>query len=112
MNGFEQIDIHKAKELVDGGDIIIADIRDEESYKQAHIPSAILVNDATLNSFLSQADKTKPLICYCYHGHSSQSAAQYFYQQGFKTVFSIRGGFEEWRMIYPVTDDSKAPLEG
>lgn len=102
---FEQIDIHQAKELIDKGGLTIADVRDEDSYQRTHIPLAVSVSDDTLKSFLSQADKNKPLICYCYHGHSSQSAAQYFSQQGFKKVYSIIGGFEKWRTNYPVTEE-------
>ena len=101
MEAFEQIDIHKAKELIDRAEVTVVDVRDPESYKQAHIPNAIPVNDETLTSFLKATDKKKPLICYCYHGFSSQSAAQYFHQEGFEKVFSIIGGFEEWRTSYP-----------
>jgi thiosulfate sulfurtransferase len=100
-SNFEQIDTATAKELMEKEDVTIVDIRDSNSYQQAHIPSATWVNDGNVESFLTQADKTKPLICYCYHGHSSQSAAQYFSQQGFQKVFSIIGGFEEWRTVYP-----------
>ena len=97
MSEFEQIDIHKAKELMEHEAVTIVDIRDEGSYKEAHIPKAVSVGDNTLKSFLEKADKKKPLVCYCYHGHSSQSAARYFRLQGFEKVFSIIGGFEEWR---------------
>lgn len=102
---FEQIDVAKAKAMMDGEEVTIADIRDDQAYQQSHIPSAVLVNDRNLPAFLSQTDKDKPLICYCYHGHSSQSAAQYFSQQGFKKVFSIVGGFEKWRTVYPAAKD-------
>ena len=44
MEAFEQIDIHKAKELIDATAVTVIDIRDPESYKQAHIPNAIPVN--------------------------------------------------------------------
>ena len=102
MSEFKQIDIHKAKELMARDDVTVVDIRDEESYKAAHIPAAISVNDQTLQSFLTKTDKKNPLICYCYHGHSSQSAAQYFLKEGFEDVYSIVGGFEEWRTSYEV----------
>jgi thiosulfate sulfurtransferase len=108
MGAFEQIDIHKAKELMDRGEATIVDIRDPEAYKQAHIPKAIPVTDETLPSFLKTTDKKKPLICYCYHGISSQSAAQYFQKEGFQKVFSIVGGFEEWRTIYPTQETRPA----
>src|SRR5437867_12106724 len=100
MEEFESIDIHRAKEMIDQGEIILVDIRDPESYKQAHIKSSVLVNDSNLSDFLRNADRNKSLICYCYHGFTSQSAAQFFKQQGFREVYSIEGGFEEYRKVY------------
>ncbi len=32
----------------------------------------------------------------CYHGISSQGAAQYLINQGFDAVYSVDGGFEAW----------------
>ena len=97
----KQIDIHKAQELIKSRGITIVDIRDDDSYTEAHIAQAILVNDENVEEFATKADKTKPLICYCYHGISSQGAAQFFKQKGFQEVYSIEGGFEEWRNVYP-----------
>ena len=101
MPDFEQINIEPAKEMLDKGDVAIVDIRDPESYKAGHIERAVLVNDENIDSFLRNADKDKPLICYCYRGISSQGAAQFFQQNGFKNVYSIDGGFEEWKTVYP-----------
>ena len=98
----EQIDIHKAKTLIDQGDITIIDIRDLESYQEAHINKAQCVNDSNLEQFLTKADKDQILICYCYHGFSSQPAAQFFEANGFKNVYSMEGGFEAWRITYSV----------
>lgn len=97
MDNFEQIDVSFVKNLITGKDVTVVDIRDEDSYKAEHIPGAISLNDGNLESFLREADKDKPLICYCYHGISSQSAASYFSGQGFSKVYSMIGGFEEWR---------------
>jgi thiosulfate sulfurtransferase len=36
-------------------------------------------------------------IIYCYKGISSQDAAHYLSSQGFKDVYSVDGGFEEWK---------------
>lgn len=97
MDSFEQIDVASVKSLAGGGDVTIVDIRDEDSYKAEHIPGAVSLNDGNLESFLNETDKNIPLICYCYHGISSQSAANYFAEQGFKKVYSMIGGFEQWR---------------
>ena len=42
-------------------------------------------------------DKEKPLIVVCYHGNSSQGAAEFFASQGCREVYSLDGGFVEWQ---------------
>jgi thiosulfate sulfurtransferase len=103
MESFEQLDIHQVKELIEKGNVTIADIRDPGSFQEAHIEKAVSLNDENIQEFLQTADKSQPLLCYCYHGMSSQGAAQYFAQNGFKKVYSMIGGFEAWRTVYPST---------
>ena len=94
---FEQIDNATLRSLINSRSITIVDIRDEVSYREEHIPGAISVNEGNMSDFLKETDRNKPLVCYCYHGISSQSAAQYFIGQAFKKVYSLTGGFEEWK---------------
>ena len=102
MRDFEQIDIQKAREMMDSSkEVTIVDIRDADSYAQGHIRNSILMTDESINRFLESAEKHKPIICYCYHGINSQMAAQYFKDNGFNKVFSMIGGFEVWRSVYP-----------
>ena len=70
-----------------------------DSFAQGHIAQAQNVNDENIKDFLEDTDKEIPLICYCYHGISSQRAAGYFADQGFKQVYSIDGGWEEWKQF-------------
>jgi thiosulfate sulfurtransferase len=42
-----------------------------------------------------------PVVVCCYHGNSSQSAAQFLVEQGFTEVYSLNGGFEQWKVSYP-----------
>ena len=55
---------------------------------------------------IAAADLDAPLVVVCYHGNSSQSAAAYFIQQGFSDVYSLDGGFELWRSVYPADTSS------
>ena len=45
------INITDAKDLIKTGNVILADIRDEQSYMQAHIPDAIHLTDDNLDDF-------------------------------------------------------------
>jgi thiosulfate sulfurtransferase len=100
VNEFNHISVEELKAMLDETQVTLVDIRDAHTFSQGHIPHAKSVNDENLELFLQEADKTKPLICYCYHGISSQSAAHFFAQQGFQNVFSMDGGYEKWRSTY------------
>lgn len=100
MAGFSRISIEQGKQLLDNGASFI-DIRDPQSYNFGHISGAAFVDNETLPEFLENADKQQALVVYCYHGNSSQNAAQFFSEQGFLEVMSLDGGFEAWRQHYP-----------
>lgn len=100
MSEFQRISIEQAVSLIEQG-AAVADIRDEQSFLQAHIPGAFHLTNASLNRFVAVHGFDKPVVVVCYHGNSSQGAAQYLAQQGFDAVYSMDGGFEHWRGRYP-----------
>ena len=100
MDAFRRISVQEAHELMGLKDVTIVDIRDGDSFTQGHMAGAQLVNDANIKDFLQATDKETPLMCYCYHGISSQRAADFFVAQGFRQVYSIDGGFEGWKAVY------------
>ena len=77
-------------------DITLIDIRDPAAYEEGHIEDALRVDDHNVAQFIERADLEKPLVVYCYHGNNSQGAADYMNQQGFKTAYSLQGGFAAW----------------
>ena len=101
MSPFQEIGIHKVQEMLEQKNVNIVDIRDSASYSGGHIPTATSVNDGNVQEFTENMDKDKPLVVCCYHGISSQGAAAYFAEQGFKEVYSMTGGFEAWQSAYP-----------
>ncbi len=77
----------------------LVDIRDKASYLAGHIDGAQHVDNETVHTFIEQADPAKPLVVCCYHGNSSQGAADFFNQSGFKECYSLDGGYETWRTM-------------
>ena len=94
---YKRISVEDADDLIKDQEVTLLDIRDSRSFMQAHIENAINVSDSNVEEIIKVKDKSKPLIIYCYHGNSSQNAAEYFYNMGFKETFSVDGGFEEWK---------------
>ena len=96
---FERISVAEAQALIAAEACHVVDIRDAQSYAEAHVPEASHLDGNTVDEFVATGDRERPLVIYCYHGNSSQSAAQYFAGQNFKRVFSVDGGFEAWRAL-------------
>ena len=92
---FENISIEDAKVLVEQG-VVIADIRDEASYDAGHLDEAIHLTEANIHHFIQQHDFDQPILIYCYHGHSSQHAADFLIKQGFDKTYSLIGGYTAW----------------
>lgn len=94
---FERISIAQAKALIAAETCNIIDIRDAQSYTESHVPEATHLEGNAVDAFIAASNPDLPLLIYCYHGNSSQSAAQYFAGLDFKRVYSVDGGFEAWR---------------
>ena len=80
---------------------VVVDIRDFNSFQSGHIPGAIHLSNESMADFLRDADLDAPLVVGCYHGISSQQAAQFLISQDFTDVYSLEGGFTQWQTEYP-----------
>ena len=101
MPNFQTISATDARTLLDSRPAQLIDIRDELSFAQTHMDGAQRIDNDNIEAFIAAADKNQPLIVVCYHGISSQHAAQFMVAQGFAEVYSLSGGFEEWRNRFP-----------
>ncbi len=101
-DSFQRISPDAAKALIEKG-ANLADIRDPDSFAQGHIAGATHLTNTNIQDFIEEQDPDQPLVVYCYHGNSSQPAAQFLYEKGFDEVYSMDGGFEAWRQHYPET---------
>ena len=80
---------------------VVVDIRDENSFKIGHIANSIHLTNESLADFLRDADFDAPVVVCCYHGVSSQQAAEFLVSQDFTEVYSLDGGFTQWQALYP-----------
>ncbi|MDN3638580.1 thiosulfate sulfurtransferase GlpE [Simiduia curdlanivorans] len=101
MTEFKHLSCESAWQLMRETEVVIVDIRDELSYKTSHIKQAIHLSNESAAAFIAAADKDLATIVCCYHGNSSQSAAQYLASQAFTQVYSLDGGFQQWQLQFP-----------
>ena len=96
MDKFENITVADAKAMMQRKTVKFADIRDIDSFNAQHIAGAHHLTNANLQEFIEESNPDCPLIVYCFHGHSSQPAAQLLIDRGFEEVYSLIGGYESW----------------
>lgn len=101
MPEFKRISPADAFNIINENDTAIVDIRDLQSFSMGHIKNAQHLDNNTVSDFISKTEMTTPVFVCCYHGNSSQGAAQYLAEQGFAEVYSLDGGFEQWKLQFP-----------
>ncbi|KJF95805.1 thiosulfate sulfurtransferase GlpE [Photobacterium angustum] len=99
MEQFQHISVEQAYQLLQQTDsqAVLVDIRDPQSFALAHPEQAFHLTNDTMVSWMDEVDFEQPVIVMCYHGISSQGAAQYLINQGYENVYSLDGGFKGWR---------------
>ncbi|SQH74654.1 thiosulfate:cyanide sulfurtransferase (rhodanese) [Shewanella benthica] len=101
MPNFQHFSVNQLIQLSEShSDIQIVDIRDAASFASGHVQGAINLNNENLASFVAEANMDQPVIVVCYHGISSQGAAEYLVEQGFDDVYSLDGGYQAWHQAH------------
>lgn len=102
MSEIKHINVADTAKHLAANSAIICDIRDENSFSQGHIPSSLHLTSSYMPQLVNELAFDQVIIVVCYHGISSQGAAQYLSGLGFEQVYSMDGGFDEWAKHYAV----------
>ena len=105
-NQFQHLNVDQLQQnLTNSNDInyVVVDIRDANAFAASHIPGAIHLTNDSIGDFMREADLDTPTVVCCYHGISSQQAAQFLISQDFTEVYSLDGGFAPWGPSSPNT---------
>lgn len=84
MTAFSHISVQDVASLT--GNVAIVDIRDPQSFANGHMPDATQLNNDNFAAFVQQTPKDTPVVVVCYHGVSSQQAAQVIAEQGLSLI--------------------------
>lgn len=93
----KKISFEKAKELLDGGALML-DVREESEYYISHAQGALPfpvdeINEKTASEVIES--KESPVIVYCKTGTRAALAAQALGELGYKNVFDL-GSLVDW----------------
>jgi molybdopterin/thiamine biosynthesis adenylyltransferase/rhodanese-related sulfurtransferase len=95
----DEVDAVQARELVEGGDALILDVREQDEWDEGHIPRAVHIPRGNLESRIETAapDRAQRVLVYCAAGNRSAFAAKTLEELGYDDVASLAGGFTDWK---------------
>ena len=96
-SGLTNIDAVDAVKLINN-DAVVVDLRSSDAHARGHIVSARSIPSDELDAKLSTLNqyKSKPVIAVCDSGVSSTRAVNTLRQQGFESVYGLKGGMAAW----------------
>ena len=76
-NSFKHMSVSDLQEVMANKSHVVVDIRDANSFANGRIAESIHLTNESLPDFLREADLDAPVVVCCYHGISSQQAANF-----------------------------------
>jgi len=94
-----ELDATRTRELVETGDVLVVDVREQDEWDEGHIPGAVHIPRGYLESRIERAapDPSRPIVLYCSAGNRSAFAARTLDELGYEDVSSLSGGFTDWK---------------
>ncbi len=95
----DEVDAVRARELIEAGDPVIVDIREQDEWDEGHIPGAIHIPRGHLESRIEAKapDRGRTVLLYCAAGNRSVFAAKSLEELGYDEPVSLAGGFTDWK---------------
>jgi len=97
-SGLKALSPFAATKLLNGGEALFIDVRDDKEYKAGHITNAKHVPLSNMDKFMHELEKykDKDVVVYCESGQRSQRAGAKLRKNGFTQLHQISGGLAEW----------------
>lgn len=87
----EALEAWLAEEKRNGTPVLILDMRDAASFGAGHLQDAQPADEARIRLVLK--NRARPVLVYCYHGHSSRDLSDFLTQMGATRVYNLEGGW-------------------
>ena len=84
------------KQLDDGEDICLVDVREDWELAIASLPAALHIPMDQVPERMDELDNKRPVVVMCRSGARSMQVASYLVQNGFPQVFNLQGGILAW----------------
>ena len=97
--GGQELGTLEATRLMNQGNVLVLDVRDEAEYAAGHLPRARHIPLKDLSTRVGEIAKfkAKPVLVTSKAGPRGATASRLLRQAGFTTVFQLRGGLPAWQ---------------
>ena len=95
----DEVDAVQAHGMIESGDPLIVDVREQDEWDEGRIPGAVHVPRGHLESRIERVapDHDRSILLYCAVGNRSAFAARTLAELGYTDVVSLSGGFTDWK---------------
>src|SRR6516165_8174677 len=96
----KEVSVHEVNEKLNPANgFTLLDVRERDEWDQGHLDQAIFLPRGFLEVKADKTltDKSQPIVVYCAGGTRSALAAKTLQDMGYTNVYSMRGGFNEWK---------------
>ena len=97
-NTYHQITQEEAKDMMDAGDVVVLDVREQSEFDAGHIPGAVLLPVGTITKDTAAAVIPEPdtvVLVYCRSGNRSKTASRALVKLGYTNIYEF-GGINDW----------------
>jgi len=94
-----EVDTAGAQALIDGGNVVVLDVREPDEFEQGALAGAIHIPRGHLEAQIENrvTDHGATVVVYCAGGVRSAFAAKTLGELGYTDVVSMDGGFGKWK---------------
>lgn len=96
--GYKSISQQEAKQMMDSGNVLVLDVREQDEYSTGHIGGAVLLPVGTINADTASKvipSKDTTVLVYCRSGNRSKKASAALAKLGYTNIYEI-GGITTW----------------
>jgi rhodanese-related sulfurtransferase len=99
LGNTQEIGTLEATRLMNSGDALVLDVRDNAEFAAGRIPKAKNIPLADIGKRVDEITrfKDKPVILTCKTGTRSGAAARRLKQHGFAQIYQLQGGLGAWQ---------------
>ncbi len=92
----KEISAGEAAKLMDQGDAVLLDVREDEELAICKIEGALHIPMSQIPERADALPQDKPLIIFCHHGMRSLNVVQYLEARGLDNAINMAGGIHAW----------------